>query len=260
VVWLGFLGDGPKKKIDDGDMTLIFALNTGKELYLASDGIGIPRKMEGKTEFNIIEKFMKVNNNVELLFSGILELAQEYFHGVQQELWGVGCKDNEWSSFEIAKRLEKFIAPTYERLERMYSDRIYTPEILKEYGSISAFLRKDWPLEIFICGMDKDANGTLSNPQIHILNNNQKYISFKFKGKIALSGAPNVLKVAMPIFNENRFLNLFDSTHDIKNEICSGYSELIQKLKSECPNDMKVCIGGPIHIARISKEGYELLR
>ena len=100
----------------------------------------------------------------------------------------------------------------------------------------------------------------LSNPRIHILNNNQKYISFVFSRKIALSGALDVIKIAEPLFDDSRFLNFFNSPSEIKNEIDSCYEELIQILKKECLENDMVCVGEPIHIARISKEGYEVLR
>jgi len=241
-------------------MTLIFALNTGKEIYLASDGLGFYRKADGTAKFMEVEKYIKVNDNVEILFSGVLDLAREYYNCTQQELWEEQSIDENWPPLIIAKTLEKFIAPTYERLERIYSHSVRTPDILKMYGTVSAFLRMDWPLEIFVCGMDKDVNGNLSNPQIHILNNNRKYISFEFGREIALSGAPNVIKIAEPIFDDSRFLNLFDSPSEIKNEIDSCYEELIQILKKECTENEMIGVGEPIHIARISKEGYELLR
>ena len=178
-------------------MTLIFVLNTGKDLYLASDGLGFYRKADGTAKSMEVEKYIKVNDNVEILFSGVLDLARRYHHEMQQELWEEGSIDEKWSSLKIVKRLEMYIAPTYERLERIYSHSVRTPEILRMYGTVSAFLRMDWPLEIFVCGMDRDVDGNLSNPQIYILNNKRKYISFKFDRKIALSGAPAVEKIAV---------------------------------------------------------------
>jgi hypothetical protein len=261
VVWLGLHGDGPKKKIDAGDMTLIFALNTGKELYLASDGIGLYRTNDGLTpKFIPVEKFIKVNDNVEILFSGVLDLARRYYYEAQLELWETDGIDEKWSCFRLAKTLEKFIAPTYARFERIYSTSVRSPEILRMYGTVSAFLRMDWPLEIFVCGMDKDMGSNISNPQIYILNNNQKYIAFKFNREIALSGAPNVIKKAGLIFDESRFLDFFNSPSKIKKEIELCYEELIQKLDNECSDDKIVCVDEPIHIARINKDGYKLLR
>jgi len=242
-------------------MTLIFALNTGKELYLASDGLGFYRKFDGTPKFMKVEKYMKVNDNVEILFSGKLGLATAYYTGVQHELWKKGLHEKNCDAREIATISAKFINPDFEDLVDTFSKPPFQSLVVRAYGSVSAFLKQNyWPLEIFVCGMDKDKNDNFSYPQIYLLNNNSGYKALKFDREMALGGAPNVIDVAGPIFDNFQFLNSIDSPIEKGKNIYSHFKKVVHKLEQECNQQESPGVGEPIHIARINKDGYKLLR
>lgn len=253
--------DGRKKKIDDSDMTLIFALNTGKEIYLASDGLGFYRKADGTAKFLEVEKYIKVSDNVEILFSGKLGVARAYYADVEHELWKKGLNEKNCDAREIATILAKFINPDFEDLVDTFSKPPFQSLVMRAYGSVSAFLKRNyWPLEIFVCGMDKDVNNNFSQPQIYLLNNNSAYKKMKFGREMALGGAPNVIDIAEPIFDDFQFLNVSDSPIKTGENAYSHFKKVIHKLKQTCNNEESPGVDEPIHIARISKDGYELLR
>jgi len=242
-------------------MTLIFASNTGKELYLASDGLGFYRKVDGTAKFMKVEKYIKVNDNVEILFSGRLGLATAYYTGVKKELWKKGLDEKDCDAHEIVIILAKLINPDFEDLIERFDKSSLHPLVVEEYGSVLAFLkRKYWPLEIFVCGRDKDKNDNFLYPQIYLLNNNSGYNALKFDREMALGGAPNVIDIAGPIFDNFQFLNLIDSPIEKGKNIYSHFKKVIHKLEQECNQQESPGVGEPIHIARISKEGYKLLR
>ena len=242
-------------------MTLIFALNTGKELYLASDGLGFYRKADGTAKFLEVEKYIKVNDNVEILFSGKLGLATAYYTGVKKELWKKGSDEKNCDAYEIAIILAKLINPEFEDLMETFSKPPFQSLVVNAYGSVSAFLKRNyWPLEIFVCGMDKDNNNNFSQSQIYLLNNNSGYKKLKFDRKVALGGAPNVIDIAASIFDEFQFFDASDSPIEMGENIYSYFKKVIHKLKQTCNNEESPGVDEPIHIARISKDGYELLR
>ena len=83
-------------------MTLIIALKTDKEVYLASDSRS-HFEMVDKTEgFRTVQKYVKVNEHVEILISGILDLALGFYEKVKRNLWKKGLDEEFYDAFDIA--------------------------------------------------------------------------------------------------------------------------------------------------------------
>lgn len=241
-------------------MTLLFAKKTDKEVYLASDGIG-QTKLFGEDRLMIIDKFIKVNDHVEILIAGNLEVARGYYTSAQHALWDKGLYERDCDACEIAKALEQEINPSFESLIESFEDLIKSFESLiksfrnpfiksvlcniNENDSVLAFLKDDWPLEIFVGGWDKDENGDFVYPVIYSLENETHYKKRKIDTKdFVLGGDPDFYPVARRNFKKFLPTDASNSSIEIGRSIDSCYKKIIR-----CE---------PLHIARITKDGYKL--
>lgn len=241
-------------------MTLLFARKTDKEVYLASDGLGYV-KVIGENKLVTIDKFIKVNDHVEILISGLVEVARANYTGVQRELWSKGLYERDCDAYDIAKTLEEVTNPQFEILIKQFSSTfIKSVYNIKENDSVLEFLREDWPLEMFVGGWDKDENGDFVYPVIYTLNNEVHYKKLKVDTNFVLGGAPDSTKEARQYFDDFRLTDASNSSVENGNRIYSCFEEIIQNSERECAENEICAIGEPIHIARIAKEGYELLR
>ncbi len=241
-------------------MTLLFARKTDKEVYLASDGRGY---YEDRNGYHLESKFIKVNDHVEILIAGLLEVARANYTGVQHKLFSKGLYESDCDAYGIAKTLEEVTNPQFESIiKNIISKSSIKPLIklvyIKEYDTVFEFLNEDWPLEMFVGGWDKDENGDFVYPVIYTLDNCTHYKASKVDRKFVFGGAPDLTKEARQCFN--RLTDASNSSVENGNMIYSCFEEIIQKSERECAENEICAIGEPIHIARITKDGYELLR
>lgn len=230
-------------------MTLIVALKTDKAVYLASDSCSYTKMANGYNKFKRVKKYVDVNNHVEILFAGNLDVALGFLEKVERNVWRKGLDKD---AYEITDEIEKVVYPAYRDIINMLSVNA---------ASMEGRLEKLMPLELIIGGMDKDKNGDFVNPVIYFLEPACCYIKRKITINGAIGGAPAVTEKAVNSFGKLLFADpLVDSSIDCEERICSCFREVIQKLKQECDEGEDVAVKVPIHIARITKEGYELLR
>jgi hypothetical protein len=249
-------------------MTLLFAMKTDKEVYLASDGRG--RNIVAGMHKNREEsKFIKVNEHVEILIAGNLEVARGYYTSAQHALWDKGLYERDCDACEIAKALEQEISPSFESIIKSFTTFIKSNynlkgndcvlKFLKGNDCVLKFLEDDWPLEIFVGGWDKDENGYFIDPVIYLLDNETHYKKRKTDTKdFVLGGAPDFLPEAGRYFKKFLLTDASKSPVEIGKSIDSGYKKIIHDIEHECAANC--AIGEPIHIAVITKDGYELLR
>ena len=246
-------------------MSLLFAMKTDKEVYLASDGVGY-YEIADRIKFSTESKFIKVNDHVEILISGLLEVARANYTSVQHKLWSKGLYERDCDACDIAKALEEETKHQFaDIIKNIFSKSPIKPSnelvYMKEYDNVFEFLKEDWPLEMFVGGWDKDENGDFVYPVIYTLDNNSYYKARKISKNIPLlGGAPDLTKDARRCFDDLHLSDTVNPSVENGNKIYSCFEEVIQKSKQECAINEKCAIGGPIHIARITKEGYELLR
>ena len=241
----------PKEKISY--MTLILALKTDREVYLASDSRSHFEMTDGSEGLGTVQKFVKVNDHVEVLISGILDLALGYLEKVKRDLWKKGLNEECCGAFEIADEIEKFVYPAYQRI-------INIPSVKKALLKDSDILKKSWPLEFVVSGMDKNKKGEFVSPAIYILEPDVFYENCKFNGNIALGGAPSITSIAEPLLEDLLFADTLDSSIDYEGRIYSCFKEVIRGIEQQMAENQSPTVGEPIHIARITKEGYETLR
>ena len=234
-------------------MTLILALKTDREVYLASDSRSHFEMTDSSEGLRTVQKFLKVNDHVEVLISGILDLALGYLEKVKRNLWKKGLNEECCDAFEIADEIEKFVYPAYQRI-------INIPLVKKALLKDSDILKKSWPLEFVVSGMDKNKKGEFVSPVIYILEPDMFYENGKFNGNIALGGAPSITAIAEPYIRDMMVVDTLPSTVDYRDMIYSCFKETIREIEQQIAENESSTVGEPIHIARITKEGYETLR
>ncbi|MGB2842970.1 MAG: hypothetical protein WBC40_10950 [Halobacteriota archaeon] len=234
-------------------MTLIVALKTDKAVYLASDSCSTTEMANGYNQFKSVKKYVKVNNHVEILFAGYLELALASLEKVKRNLWEKGLDEESYDAYEIADEIEEVVYPAYRDITHML---LVKAALMND----KEILKKSALPELIIGGMDKDKKGDFVSPVIYVLEPACFYRKRKITINGAICGAQEVTEKAEDSFGNLLFADTSDSSIDYEERIYSCFREVIQKLKQECDEGEDVAVKEPIHIARITKEGYELLR
>jgi hypothetical protein len=241
-------------------MTLILALKTDTEVDLASDSRSHFKMSDSREGLRTVQKFVKVNDHVEVLISGIFDLALGFHEKVKRNLWKAGLDEECYDAFEIADEIEKVVNPSFEDIISMLSKPSVKSALMNEDKRILAFLKEEWSLEMVVGGMDKDKNGDFVYPMIYNLVPDLYYKKAKSVVPITLGGAPNVKCIAESLLEDLLFADALDSSIDYGNRIYSCFIETIHAIEQQMAENESPTVGEPIHIARITKEGYETLR
>ncbi|MDI6903087.1 MAG: hypothetical protein QMC77_05055 [Methanocellales archaeon] len=232
-------------------MTLIVALKTDYEVYLGSDSLAYSCNI-GNRKFLVVNKYEKINEHVEILLSGILDHGRRFIEEMRRNLRGTNLES--YDAFEVAKELEKVARPHYEEI-------VNIPSIKEALIKNKDILKSEWPLDIIVGGMNKDEDGDFTKPAIYELEVQHAFLFSVPSEKLVLGGAPDVIAVADPIFRcrlEKKDSQL-SSPSKYKAAIRSCFEDVIEKKKEKLKPGYIVTISEPIHIARITKSGYESL-
>jgi len=230
-------------------MTLIVALKTDKEVYLATDSLGYRFDYDNNLEFFLCQKYKKFNEHVEVLISGVLNDGLRFIEEARRALKRVDLE--KYDAFEIAKEIDKVATPAYKRI-------IDIPPIKKALRKNEALLLEEWPLDMLVCGMDKDKKDCFTKPAIYELQVKHAFLFSEVDKRLAVVSHPSVVSVAEPLFEDR--LKKHTLAVDYEKTIHSCFVDVIDKMKKNLKDGQKSTIGEPIHIARITKEGYDILR
>jgi len=231
-------------------MTLIAALKTDEEVYLAADSFGYTIN-RGNNKFSLVQKYKKINEHVEVLISGILNDGLRFIEEMKRDLRGVDLEN--YDAFEIAKEIEKVATPKYERI-------INIPKIKKALVKNKALLLEEWPLDMLVCGMDKDENGTFAKPSVYELQVQHAFLFSEVPDQYPIVGHPDATTIVESFFENRLTKSALESPSDYENLIYSCFVDVIQKMSGDLKNNESLTIEEPIHIARINERGYEILR
>ena len=242
-------------------MTLILALKTDREVYLASDSRS-NFEMVDKSEgfYRTVQKYVKVNEHVEILISGILDLALAFIGDVERSLWKRGLDIESCDASDIADEIEREIVSAYDRYISMLSKPSVKAALIKKGMNVSDYLKERWLLEMLVGGMDKDKSGDFARPAIYVHAPELDYKKCRSDGNVQLGGAPSITAIAEPYIRDMVVADTLPSTVDYGGRIYSCFTETIREIEQQMAENESSTVGEPIHIARITKEGYETLR
>ena len=241
-------------------MTLILALKTDREVYLASDSRSHFEMVDKSEGFRTVQKYVKVNEHVEILISGILDLALGFIGDVEKSLRKKGLDIESCDASDIADEIELKIVSTYDRYISMLSKPSIRAALIKGGMDILDYLKELWPLEMLVGGMDKDKNGDFARPAIYVHAPALDYKKCLSDGNVQLGGAPSITAIAEPYIRDMIMVGTLPSTVDYRDRIDSCFKETIRKIEQQMAEKERSTVGEPIHIARITKDGYETLR
>lgn len=240
-------------------MTLTLALKTDKEVYLASDSRSHFEIM-GKEEFKVVQKYVKINDHVEVLISGILDLALGFLEGVKRSFWKQEFDIEYYDAFDVADEIEKKVTPSYKDFINSITNSPIGEYLKEENISLLDFLKVQWPLELIVGGMDKDKNGNFIYPAIYCHTHDFDYIKCKSDGDVQLGGAPTITSIAESYVSDLVLADSLPSSINYEGRMYSCFMKTIQEIEQQMGENEIATVGVPIHIARITKDGYEVLR
>ena len=240
-------------------MTLTLALKTDKEVYLASDSRSHFETVGG-TEFKSVHKYVKINDHVEVLISGILDLGLGFIEDAIKVLRRKSLDIESYDASDIADEIEREIVSTYDRYISKLSEPSVKAALIKSGMEVSDYLKEQWLLEIIVGGMDKDMDGNFTYPAIYVHVPGLDYVKCKSDWNVQLGGAPSIVSIAETYMMDMIVADTLDSSINYEDRIYSCFQKTIREIEQQMAENESPTVGAPIHIARITKERYETLR